>query len=248
MDDRVQRFLSKKDWVSLLQPRPERTKPLFMTRPSIRKVHFEEDDQQSPSFLQLQQEENDAKARAARELQRQRYETLQKRIQALSQPKKVGSETEEETDVGPANYDTRLDLSRPCFVSTRPNFPTAVIRKPSISKRNTATPNRLETTTTYSDATTVKVQERSVSVSRLGKKNKEETCRRKGSLGRESEGRALDLFGCTHLPDLRNYTPTPLGSQKGKYSIPKSNKKFSIKKRNFQTVSQLSQHFNSLFL
>lgn len=246
MDDRVQRFLSKQDWASLLQPQSVKPKSQLKTRASLRKVHFEEDDQQSSLQSRLQLEEAEAKEKAERTLRRERYQTMQQRLQALSQPKKIDSELEEEWLVGPANYDTRLDLSRPCFVSTRPSCPTPVIRQP-IGAKGKGSPNRLDTTTT-SEEITVKQQERSASVSRLGKKSKEEPTRRKGSMGRDSERRVLELFGLTHFPDLRNYTPTPVQSQKGKYSIPKSHKKFSIKKSNTHPVSQLSQHFNTLFL
>lgn len=246
MDDRVQRFLSKQDWASLLQQQPAKTTTLLKTRPSLRKVHFEEDDQQSSLHSRLQLEEAEAKEKAERMLRRERYQTVQQRLRALSQPKKTGSDLEEEWLVGPANYDTRLDLSRPCFVSTRPSCPTPVIRQPSEAKGK-GSPSRLDRSIT-SEENTVKQQERSVSVSRLGKKNKEGLTRRKGSMGRDSERRVLEMFGFTHFPDLRNYTPTPVQSQKHKYSIPKSHKKFSIKKSKPHSVSQLSQHFNTLFL
>ncbi len=247
MDDRVQRFLSKADWVSLLQPHPAKPKSLLKTRPSMRKVHFEEDDHEELLLSRLQQEEAEARDRAERALRRQRYQTTQQRLRELAQPKKIGSESDDEWVVGPANYDTRLDLSRPCFVSTRPSCHTPVIRQP-VCPKHSSSPNRLDATIN-SEETVVKPQGRSTSMSRLSKKSKEEPPnRRKGSMGRDSERRMLELFGFAHFPDLRNYTPTPVQSQKGKYSIPKSSKKYSIKKSNCYSVSQVSQHFNTLFL
>ena len=267
--DRVERFLSKADWTSLFTPKPAPQKPT-VRRLATRRVTFE-DTKDATAFPHdhTTDEEIDMKAKMLEIEQRKaKYAALRARLKSLSQPKPMtrtnkGGENWDDIDVGPADYDTRLDIAKPSFLSTRPNNPAPKIRKLTGGSRLTS-PGRdatfhvhprlvtkSETPTTQPSGKLTPKRSSSMCKSRRLKKAEKMSGSfggRKRSLCRESDSsQRLEFMGVVIFPDIRNYTPTPIETHKGKYSIPKSQKRFNIRKCNRYTDSVANQRFNTMF-
>lgn len=240
MDERVQRFLSKADWQSLLYSRPVRQ---LIRRQYLKKVHFQPSEEvPTPSEQPI---DASPTQRLIHLQKRARYKALQERLATLALPKaspKAGlagqkwswADTEENC-VGPGQYEVGLDLAKPCPLSTKPNHPVPIIRKSKSVGRakereaSTALPN-------YREKDDFPRAERSPT--------RKSGARQSFS---RSQGRVFDLKSPLNQPDVGSYYPALIPSQKYRYSVPKSVRKFNISRCISHSDSLLSEKFNSVF-
>lgn len=241
MDERVQRFLSKEEWQSLLQSKPAQ---ILVRRSISKRVHFQETTE-TPLPYELPME--DPHFRLI-QLKRMRYKAFKQRLTALAMPKaspkaelavqKWSWAETTENSIGPGQYETRLDLTKPCVVSTKPNHPIPVIRKMSSVGRHREPPTPLKSISTEpKDQIASPKPERSSTAGRI---------RPRQSFSR-SQGRLFDLKNPSILPDIGSYSPTLIPSQKHRYSVPKSLRKFNISRCIYYADSLLNEKFNSVF-
>jgi len=245
MDEKIQRFLSKADWQSLLQSRPVRH---LVHRQFIKKVHFQPDPEALTPCELLPSE--DVRSSHLLQLQKQaRYKALKERLATLAQPKaspkadlavqKWSWAETADNSVGPGQYETRLDLTKPCHLSTKPNHPIPVIRK-STSVGRARERDLLSPARPLPDSR------------EKGDLSKAERSSMRRTGGRQSfsrsQGRVFDLKSPLNLPDVGSYSPLLVPSQKYRYSVPKSVRKFNISRCILHSDSLLNEKFNSMFL
>ena len=229
--------MSGADWKSLWAPRP--AKPASL-RPSIKHIQQEEARKQPSPGLFTPLSPTSARLKVVED-QRARLKAFHRRLLVLATPKPQGSkEGEEDWPVGPADYDTRLDLSKASYLSNRPKCPSFTISKltvhPTLIKRTSPTPSPPPF-----PAVSQRIALRSQSIPRA----------RKPSLSPSPRKASLDWkASLRHVPGLcdpRDYTPSPPRSYKGLYSIPKSGRRFNIRKCKLHADSEVNQQFNELF-
>lgn len=244
MEDRVKRFLSGADWKSLWAPRP--AKPASL-RPSIRHIQQEEARKQPSPGLSTPLSPTSARLKAVED-HKAKLRAFHQRLLVLATPKRQRSrESEEDWPVGPADYDTRLELGRASYLSNRPKCPSFTICK--IAVRSTRgkgaggivqRPSPTPSPTPF-PAVSHRIPLRSHSIPRA----------RKPSLSQSPRKASVDWkTSLRHVPGLcdpRDYTPSPPRSYKGLYSIPKSGKRFNIRKCKLHIDSEVNQRFNELF-
>lgn len=241
MDERVQRFLSKEEWQSLLQSKPTRQ---LVHRSIIKRVQFQ-DTKEDPLPYELPTEDPNLHQV---QLKRMRYKAFKKRLTALAMPKaspkaettmqKWSWAETTENSIGPGQYETRLDLSKPCIISTKPNHPIPVIRKFTSVGRHRELPTPIKSVSTeQKDQIASPKPERSSTAGRVIPRQ---------SFSR-SQGRLFDLKNPAILPDIGSYSPSLIPSQKHRYSVPKSLRKFNISRCISHSDSLLNEKFNSVF-
>ena len=235
MEDRVKRFLSGADWKSLWASPPPKPAPL---RPSIR--HIQQEAAQAFSSPDTSAPLSPVSARLkAVEEQRAKHKAFRRRLLVLATPTpRRNEESDEDWPVGPADYDTRLELGKPCYLSNRPKCPSFTISKitvrPARVKRRSPKP-----APELLSAPLYRTEVRSFSNPRARKPS---LSPRKASFDWKASLRHV-----SELCDPRDYTPSPPRSYKGLYSIPKSGKRFNIRKCKTQADSEVNHKFNEIF-
>lgn len=246
MDDHVKRFLSKQEWRSLVESKPVQ---LLVQHSLLKRVQFMEDKQESlPS-------EGPAETETSSNLVDQqkiaRYKALKGRLKVLAQPKvspKLGVTRAkwswaDETDnpIGPGQYEVRLDIAKPSRLSTIPNRPVPVIRQSTSVGRSR---DKWKSTLLSPKVSSISPLN-DPRPSTVHRSRKELSSRPSFS---RSQGRLFDFRRSLFSPDAGSYTPTFVPSQKNRFSVPKSTRKFNISRCNHHSDSLLNAKFNSVFL
>lgn len=219
MEDRVKRFLSGADWRSLWAPVAKKPPPF---RINIRQIQL--DAARSPTSASHMSPLSPATAKLKMiQLKKAKIQAIRRRIGELATPKSYSQDnSEDDCMVGPADYDTRLELGRPCYLSNRPTNPAFSMNKltprPVLAKQTTRLPLSIRT---HAEK---KSNIRSFSIPRVRQHSLTRSPKRHRTEWKESLRREISLS------DTRDYTPTPLPSYRGQYSIPKANRRLNIRK------------------
>lgn len=260
--EKVQRFISRQDWMSLLTPPPRPQYPKLTNGGvwhDLKKIQTELSDmsEELESLKLKGAQVFDLPGLKEQLRKRQQRKLHRKRLRELSQPKpppkpELGGKwtwaEPMDQEAGPGDYEVRLDLSRPSFESNRPKQPFPIIKDFKRSDKAFSCKEEIErrkgldspACTIYTpnlalilrSPSRVFISGRSASHSRL-----------RPVLESDEDSRHLLRH---HIRTSQHRDPSP--SSKASYSIPKSPRKLDIRKCTSHTGSFQNRLFNHSFV
>ena len=260
--EKLQRFISRQDWISLLAPAPRPHYPKLTNGGvwhDLKNIQTELSDMtEELESLKLKGAQIfDLPGLKAQLRKRHQSKLHRKRLKELSQPKaspkpEIGAKwtwaEPMDQEAGPGDYEVRLDLSKPSFESNRPKQPIPIIKDFKRSDKAFSCKEEIErrkgldspacTIYTPNNAFIMRSPSRVIIAGRSASHS-----RLRPVLESDEDSRHL-LRHNIRASHQRDPSPFP----KGSYSIPKSPRKFDIRKCMLHIDSLQNRAFNLSFV